>query len=70
MDLVGKSGNNYHFKDEAVLYRTVDMGKSWIPLPINYEGGVKKLFPFHDTLFLLLHPISADTNYNIVRFTG
>ena len=68
--MVGKSWNNYHFKDKAVLYRTVDLGESWIPLPINYGGGVKKVFPFNDTLILLLHHISADTNYILKSTDG
>lgn len=54
---------SHSLQHQAVLYRTTDKGKSWQQIPVDYQGGVGKVFELKDTLVLLLQHVTSDTNY-------
>ena len=57
----GEVNGQYQFTDRTVLYTTKDRGQSWSRLPLDYKGSVSRIFPFGDTLLVLLQHVSADS---------
>lgn len=59
----GEVNDQYQFTNRTVLYRTQDQGKSWLKIPFDYKGSVGKIFPFGDTLVVLLQDVTSDSVY-------
>lgn len=57
----GEVNGQYEFTDRTILYKTKNQGRSWSKLPLDYKGSVSRLFPFGDTLLVLLQHASADS---------
>lgn len=68
--MLGKIGNGYKFTKNAVLYKTINQGKVWSEIPLNYKGSVDRIFSFGDTLVLLIQYVTCDTNYIIKSING
>jgi len=63
-------GNKQDFKNEAILYKTKNKGKTWQQVPLNYEGSIEKIFAFKDSLILLLQDVTIETNYILKSTDG
>lgn len=61
--VLGQTGNKTNFTQKAILYKTLDKGKTWKTVPLDYKGGVEKIYVFKDTIVLLLQNVFTDTNY-------
>lgn len=59
--ILSEKNNQYQFANKTVLYKTQNLGKSWVRLPLDYKGSVESIFPFGDTLILLLQDVTADS---------
>jgi hypothetical protein len=61
MTLLNEPGDS--FKNDAVLYKTINKGKSWKQIQIKVQGGIEKIFAFKDTLIVLFQDVTAKKNY-------
>src|SRR5436190_14808822 len=48
--LLKQTGDNYQFTDSTILFKTLDRGKHWYKIPLNYQGSIDKIIIFNDTL--------------------
>lgn len=61
--LIGQITNQYELDNRTVLYKTIDRGKSWLKIPLDYRGSVDRIIPFGDTLVVLLQDVTSDSVY-------
>ncbi|MFO0356185.1 MAG: WD40/YVTN/BNR-like repeat-containing protein [Sphingobacteriaceae bacterium] len=60
---IGNLKNQSKFINQTVLYKTKDLGNSWLKIHLDYKGSVSKIFSFKDTLVVLLQDAISDSVY-------